>query len=120
MAILLIRLNGAPDDEVAELRTLLAGNAIDYYETDAGRWGISVAALWLRDEAQLEQARALVAGYQEERTARVRAEHAARQCEGHGETLLTRLVTDPLRTLLYLLFIVVILYFTLLPFFAGV
>ena len=120
MSTLLIRLNGAPDDEVVELRQLLTANAIDFYETDAGRWGFSVAAIWLRDESQLEQAHDLVESYQQQRTERVQAEHAERLSSGGGETLFTRFVTDPLRTLLYLLLIAMVLYLTLLPFIGGI
>ncbi|HEY0634096.1 MAG TPA: DUF6164 family protein [Gammaproteobacteria bacterium] len=116
MTTLLIRLNGAPDDEVAELRQLLSDHAIDFYETDAGRWGISVAALWLRDANQLEQARTLIADYQLARTARMRSEYEARRREGRHETLLSRLVSTPLQSALYLLLIVVVLYFSLMPF----
>lgn len=116
MATLLIKLNGAPDDEVAELRQLLNEHAIDFYETDAGRWGISVAALWLSDDAQLDEARSLVDGYQQQRAARARAEHEAQRQAGAHETLLSRFVKDPIKVLLYLLLIAAILYFSLMPF----
>jgi hypothetical protein len=116
MAILLIQLNGAPEDEILELRQLLHDNTIDFYETEAGRWGTSVAAIWLGDESQLEQARSLIDTYQEERAERIRREYEQRQASGDGETLLTRLLHHPLRSLLYLALIVVILYLTLMPF----
>lgn len=119
MSILLIKLNGAPDDEIEELRALLSEHAIDYYETDAGRWGISLAALWLRDKSQLEQANHLVASYQQQRAAEARARHVAQLTAGEHETLLSRLVSHPLRTLLYLLLIGAVLYLSLLPFFSG-
>lgn len=119
MSTLLIRLNGAPDDEIEELRTLLTDHAIDFYETDAGRWGFSVAGFWLRDKAQLEEARALIDHYQRQRAEQARSAHAQKRSAGQQETLLTRLAADPLRTLLYLLLIGAVLYLSLLPFLGG-
>lgn len=116
MTTLLIKLNGAPDDEIDELRQLLADNAIDFYETDAGRWGISVAAIWLRDDTQLVQARNLIDDYQQQRSARIRADHETQRLAGHHETLLSRFAREPIRMVLYLLLIAAILYLTLMPF----
>lgn len=115
MATLLIKLNGAPDDEVDELRQLLTDHHIDFYETEAGRWGISVAALWLRDDTQRERARGLIDDYQQQRVIRIRAEHEA----GPHETHLARFIREPIKVLLYLLLIAVILYLTLMPFFGA-
>jgi len=116
MATLLIKLNGAPDDEVEELRQLLTDHAIDFYETEAGRWGISVAAFWLRDDAQLEQARNLIDTYQEQRSLRIRAEHEALRHAGNHETLISRFSREPLKVLIYLLLIAAVVYLTLMPF----
>jgi hypothetical protein len=116
MATLLIKLNGAPDDEIDELRQLLAGHNIDFYETEAGRWGISVAAIWLRDDTQLERARSLIDNYQQQRVIRIRAEHDAQRQAGLHETHLSRFIREPVRVLLYLLLIAAILYLTLMPF----
>jgi len=116
MTTLLIKLNGAPDDEVAELRQLLTDNAIEFYETDAGRWGISVAALWLSDDTQLEQARSLIDDYQHRRAIRVRAEHEAQRLAGTHETLLSRFMAEPLKMVLYMILIIVVAYLALMPF----
>ena len=116
MATLLIKLNGAPDDEVDELRQLLTDHHIDFYETDAGRWGFSVAAIWLKDDSQAGQARTLVDDYQQQRAVRIRAEHEALRQAGTHETLLKRFVRQPVSFLLYLLVIIVVLYLTLGPF----
>ena len=116
MATLLIKLNGAPDDEVEELRQLLNDNVIDFYETDAGRWGISIAALWLSDDTQLEKARSLIDDYQQQRSLRIRAEYEAQRRAGKHETLLRRFINKPIKFFLYLLLIAVILYLTLAPF----
>jgi hypothetical protein len=116
MATLLIKLNGAPSDEVEELRQLLTDHHIDFYETDAGRWGISVAALWLNDDAQLQQARNLIDEYQQQRSLRVRAEHESQRQAGTHETHFLRFKREPVTVAFYLLLIVIILYLTLMPF----
>lgn len=116
MATLLIKLNGAPDDEVDELRQLLTDHTIDFYETEAGRWGISVAALWLRDDAQLDQARTLIDDYQQQRAIRIRTEHEAQHQAGTHETHLSRFIREPIKILFYLLLIAIVLYLSLMPF----
>ena len=67
MTVLLFALRGVPDDEADEVRELLTEQEIDYYETSAGNWGISMPALWLRDRGQLQEARELLANYQRQR-----------------------------------------------------
>jgi hypothetical protein len=116
MPVLLFRLNGVPDDEAEEVRELLAEHNIDWYETDAGRWGISVAALWLRDEAQAATARQLIDEYQEARALRVQGEYQARRAEGREETLLDRFRRDPLRFVFYVMLVAGIVYLMLIPF----
>jgi len=116
MSTLLIKLNGAPEDEVLELRQLLTDHAIDFYETDTGRWGTSVAALWLRDEAQLEQARRLIDDYQQERTTRIRAEVEAQRLAGNHDTLQRRLMAEPIKMGLYLALICAVICLSVVPF----
>ncbi len=60
MSVLIFKLNGVGDDEAQEVRELLSTNQFEFYETDAGRFGISVAALWLKDETQRDQAKQLL------------------------------------------------------------
>jgi len=116
MATLLIKLNGASDDEVAEIHTLLETHEIDFYETDAGRWGVSVVGFWLRDDTQLAQAQQLLAAYQQERSERVREEYAAQVAAGQHDSFLRRLFRQPLAVFFYLLAILAIFYLSLLPF----
>jgi len=115
---LLFRLNGVPDDEADEVRGLLRENGIACYETHAGRWGFSVAAIWLRREHgdQAERALALIDTYQRERTARARAAYAELRRSGRHETLLQRLLRHPLEVIAILALIVGLLYLTLMPF----
>lgn len=67
MAVLIFRLNGVSDEEAADVRELLTNSELAFYETDAGRWGLSIAALWLKNKDQLEQASNLLAEYQQQR-----------------------------------------------------
>ncbi len=118
MPILLFRLNGVPADEADEVRALLDARHIDFYETQAGRWGISVAAIWLRDDdaEREEDARRLIDDYQQRRSESARADYAAQLQEGRAETLADRFRREPLRLLLYAAIILAIVYFTLAPF----
>jgi hypothetical protein len=116
MAILLFRLNGVPEDEAADVRALLDEHRIDYYETESGRWGISLAAIWLKDESQLRRARELIDDYQQRRFVSAREEYERRRLAGEVETLLGRALREPLRFLLYLAAILLVLYLSLMPF----
>ncbi len=116
MAKLLYKLNGVPEDEAQELRELLDANAIDYYETEAGRWGISLAGLWLRDEAQWQQANELMDAYQQQRYQNARAEYEQLRAEGRLEGWLDRFRARPVQMLIYLLAIAAVLYISILPF----
>jgi hypothetical protein len=73
MSILLFSLRGVPDDEADEVRELLTEQAIDFYETPAGNWGVSMPALWLREDAELIKAQSLLAVYQQQRAITQRA-----------------------------------------------
>lgn len=116
MAVKLFAMNGVPDDEAEEIRALLASNGIDFYETSAGNWGISTAAIWLRDESRRQQARSLIEEYQRERLARAREEYARLRREGKQRTLIDVARAQPLRFIVYLAAIAAILYFSTKPF----
>ena len=60
MSILIFRLNGVGDEEADDVRQILIDNKLAFYESSAGRWGISVAAIWLQDESQADRAQALL------------------------------------------------------------
>lgn len=82
MAKILFRLNGVSDDETNDVRELLTNNAIDFYETSSGNWGVSMPAIWLSEDSQFEKAQALLNTYQNERTIRMREEYARLKREG--------------------------------------
>lgn len=116
MPTLLFRLNNVPEDEAEDVRYLLSEHRIDFYETSAGRFGISLAAIWVKDREQAVRAREILERYQQERSERVRAEHEAKRRAGEHETLASRLAGHPLRSAGYLVAILAILFLTLMPF----
>ena len=118
MPHLLFKLNGVPEDELIDVRRLLDEHYIEYYETDAGRFGISLAAIWLRDDGEIERAQELLVKYQEERYRKARADYEQQQRDGTAETALQRALHQPLRTLIYLAVIIIIVYFSIMPFLA--
>ena len=109
MAVQLFNLRNVPDDEADEIRALLQEHSIDYYETPAGNWGISMPSLWINDESQLEQARALIEQYQQER------QRISRE-ESQPRTLVEMVREHPMRYLAYLALIALILYISVTPF----
>jgi len=119
MAELLFKLHQVPEDEAEEVRQLLAQNAIATYETQAGFWGLGVSAIWLVDADQLASAKALLADYQAERSARQQALKAEQQARGEApSSLWQRFRHQPIRVLLMLLAVVFVLGLSILPFIA--
>lgn len=113
---MLLNLRGVPDDESSEVRELLDHNGIEYYETEPNFWGLSMGAIWLRNDEDHPEARRLMDAYQQERARRIRAEHAEAVRAGEAPTLLSRILENPARAIFYLAIIGAILYFTLWPF----
>lgn len=116
MAVRLMNLRPVPDDEAEEIRQLLAAQSFDFYETPAGRWGISSPGLWLRDESKVDEAKAALAAYQAERYWRVRGEYDELKKQGQHRTVLHIIFESPGRFVFYLLVIGLILYFSIVPF----
>lgn len=108
MAHLLYRLNQLPEDEIIEIRQLLDEADIDYYETSGGNWGISLAAIWLPDDHQLEEAKALLENYH-----RYRAEAAREQ---PVESWWAHARRRPVKVLAFSILIAVCFYLLLSPF----
>lgn len=96
MAVLLFNLHNVPQDEADEVRQLLQENRLDTYETTSGRWKSGVAAIWLADQNQLPQARALLDAYQAERVARIRREYEELRAAGKAPTFRNNLARKPL------------------------
>ena len=67
MSILLFSLRGVSDDEAEEVRDLLTTNKLNFYETSAGNWGVSMPAIWLINNEDLSKAKKLLMDYQRQR-----------------------------------------------------
>jgi len=109
MSKLLLNLRMVLPDEADDVRDMLEANAIEFYETRPSRWGISHGGIWVTNDADIARAKALMATYQAERQARVRAEQAAAVRDGTAETFGTVFRQDPLRVVLTVLGILAML-----------
>ncbi|HBR98142.1 MAG TPA: hypothetical protein DD979_12305 [Gammaproteobacteria bacterium] len=116
MAKLLFRLRNVPVPEAQAVRTLLDDNGFDWYETHAGNWGISMPALWIKDDTQWAAARACIDAYQQQLQTDVRAAHAEPPAAEEDATLVARFLRAPVRLVLALIGILVVLYFSVYPF----
>ena len=96
MATLLFSLRGVPEDEAYEVRELLTEHEINFYETSAGNWGVSMPALWLRDNSELEKARQLLDEYQQQRQISQRQLYLERKQAGQHKNLLDSFREKPL------------------------
>jgi len=116
MRYLLFNLQGVPEDEVDEVRTYLQEHDIQFYETYAGRWRIGLAAIWLPDTQQKQEAEALIAAYQQSRYARFQNEREHLQELGLLKSILLQLYIQPLKVSAAILGIVLVLMISILPF----
>ncbi|SER18479.1 hypothetical protein SAMN05421690_101147 [Nitrosomonas sp. Nm51] len=110
MSKIFFKLNGVPDDEAHDVRALLKDNAIDFFETSGGNWGVSMPAIWLTDAAQFSKARALLDEYQKTRTIRMREEYNRLKKTGKHKTFLDTIKEKPVLFIVYLTLTVLIIY----------
>ena len=113
---LLLNLRHVPEDESAEVRALLEQHHIAFYETEPNRWGISAGAIWIRQDGDIAQARALLASYQAERQLRARSEYATAKREGRVESFCQQMRREPLRLVVILFGMVIFIALSLWPF----
>jgi len=116
MAKLIFKLKSVSDDEAEDIKNLLSENEIEFYESPAGNWEISMNALWLNDEAQYAQAKQLIDEYQVKRSQRIRLETQQKIDLGEHETFSQRLFNKPVQIFIILAIIIFILYFSIMPF----
>lgn len=113
-----MKLRGVPDDERVEIYELLDEHEIEYYETSAGNWGISMPALWLSDDAQLPLARSLLDEYQQARYQRIREEYEMQCRHGQQRGWADIIRENPWRFVLYMGIVVGLIYISVVPFLA--
>jgi hypothetical protein len=116
MAKLIFKLRSVSDDEAEDIKNLLAENKIDFYESPAGNWGISLHGLWLNDETQCIQAKQLIDEYQLKRSQRIRLETQQKINDGEIETFFQRLLNRPVQFFTILAIILFILYLSIMPY----
>lgn len=97
MARLLFRMRHVPEEEARAVRELLDRHDVRWFETGAGRWGISFPAIWVARDEEFARARRLLDGWQEEHSARMRRLHALRRERGEAPTLRSAFRERPLR-----------------------
>jgi hypothetical protein len=110
MTTLLFPLRGVPDDEAEEVRQLLTEHQIDFYETYAGNWGVSMPALWLKEGVDLSKARQLIDTYQTQRALNAREHYIQLKSQGLQPTFLKSLLENPLQMIVYFCAIVLTFY----------
>lgn len=116
MPLQLFNLRGVPDDEAEDIRQLLDEHAIEFYETSAGNWGVSLPAIWLGDGSeQFDEAKRLIDAYQIERTERARAAYRQLNAQGGGRSIFSIIWERPVQFGVYLMVIALILFITLTP-----
>ena len=113
---MLFKLRFVPEDEAQDIRELLADNEIDYYETSAGVMGISMPALWLKTESQLEIAKKLIDDYQDQRAHLAQSEYNTQKEDGTNKSILDLFKEDPGRFIGYSIAIIAIIYFSVIIF----
>jgi len=116
MPVQLFKLRNVPEDEAQEVRELLVNNNIDFYETPPGNWGISMPAIWLNEDDQLDRAKILIDEYQKDRQARIKQEYELSKKDSKRQNFIKELFANPLQFLLYVGIAAVILYFSIKPF----
>ena len=115
MSKLLLNLRNVPDDEADDVRTMLDAHRIAFYETPPSGWGLFAGGIFVRENADIVEAKRLMAEYQSQRSARVRAEYAEARRDGTTETFGTVLREQPLRVALTILAILCLLGLVVLP-----
>ena len=113
MSKLLFKMRNVPEDEAQEVRELLDSNNIEFFETFAGSWGISLPAIWLKREDQLEQARVLLDEYQSERTNRLKHEYELSRQLGETKTIWHSFTENPFRFIAYMSLVGLVLFLSL-------
>jgi hypothetical protein len=116
MAKQLLKLRNVPEDEIAEIHELLESHDVEFYETSAGNWGISMPALWLRNDEDYTRVRALLDEYSEQRYQRAREEYEYLKQTGKARTFMDIARENPFKVSLYLGIVGVLIYFSIAPF----
>ncbi|OUR69473.1 hypothetical protein A9Q73_02185 [Bermanella sp. 47_1433_sub80_T6] len=120
MPELLLKLKQVPEDEYHQVVEILDTHNIEYYETNAGFWGLGMAAIWLNDSAQYTQACELLNDYYKARQLSAREDYQQAKADGTLRTLWSTFQRQPGYFVLYVAIIVGLIALTISPFLALV
>lgn len=109
MSKLLLNLRMVLEDETEDVRAMLKLHAIEFYETQPSRWGISHGGIWVTHDEDIVRAKGLMSDYQTQRGKQVREERAAAIRDGTAETFTSIVRRDPIRVVLTVLAILALL-----------
>lgn len=115
MAQLVFRLKNVPEQEADDIRELLQAHDIDFYETSAGRWQISMAGIWVRDKEHAHAAKALIAKDQALRASQASPITARDWLSG----FVTHARQNPVEFAFTLVALLLVLSLSLIPFYIG-
>ena len=109
----LCNLRNVPEDEADEVRAWLTESGLDFSETQPSPWGMSHGGIWMRQDADIVRAKALMADYQAARRQRVLAEQTRALERGEQDTFGKLLRQRPLYVVVMLAAIIGIVALTL-------
>jgi len=115
MSAIVFKLRNVPEDEARDVRELLTTHNIEFFETTAGNWGISMPGLWVEDD-DVQRSRELINDYQIQRAAEHRQRRQEAIARGEHAAWYQPFVTRPVATLGTVLFCLFIIYALLAPF----
>ncbi|MCK5831022.1 MAG: hypothetical protein KAH20_12055 [Methylococcales bacterium] len=113
MSKLLFSLRGVPDDEASEIKELLDINELDFYETSAGNWGVSMPALWLVNNDDYGKAQSLLNEYHQKRAVLQRQIYDQLKKEGKNKGIKDVFLQKPFRFMIYIGGVVFIFYISI-------
>ena len=113
MSKILFRLNGVPEDEIEDVSELLTEHDIDFYETPPGNWGISMPAIWIKEEEQFDKAKVLLETYQSERSMQVKNEMNRLKQAGEHKTFIDMFKQNPVNFILHLMVSLLVIYLSI-------
>lgn len=116
MAVRLFSLRHVPEDEADDVRRLLDEHGIDFYETAASGWGVSVPAIWLYSETRFNEAKALIDRYQQQRANHAQKRYQQLSDSCCQQTVFDKLKQQPIHFILFTTMILFVLYVSLSPF----
>lgn len=116
MAKLLLNLRGVPADEAEEVRSLLEGEKIEFYETEPSFWGVSGGGVWIRRPEDFAKAERLMRDYQRRRRATALAEYRVAKREGRVKSTWGSVTENPLLAIAVLIAAAFLVFVLILPF----